>query len=760
MIELLNPLFFAVGAVAAVMVPLILHLIQARRTVRLPFSTIRFLQLAQRRSSQRIRMENLLLWLLRTLLLLALALAFAMPMLRNRAFGDWFGRSSREIGIVIDGSYSMAYNLGRGTAWDRAIEQAVALIEGLSEQDRFCIFVARDRVDPVIEQLSSDREEALRRLRGLKFGQTTSQLAPALADANSALMESTEKRERELHLITDGQALPWRSFGDPEAASPSPSPATPAPAADAAAATGVTATAIGAWDPRKADERVTCFVSLIGATAPENRTVVDVEIEPSLIVAGAAAKVSVRLGYTGPVGDSAATLFVDDREVANRSVTVTEEGAPELSFLVPPLPKGRHAGRIELPTDNLALDNEFHFILRVEVRVPVLAVGGREDLLFLRAALSAGGGKGTINAEYIEPKDLAGEKLEDFTCVFLCNAIPLSATEVRALEQFVDAGGLLVVFPGNRGTPADYAGWRVLPGRPVAVREVPLSRRKQVLGWLLPGHPILKDLDPGSAPPEVAVQRALGWEQLDAQAEKLVAHGEQPFLLGRPSGRGYVLQFAVSADRGWSDLPLSPYFLPILHQVVRFSAGVRGLAPYVWCTPQLPLEAYLPGATVDSVLQGPANRRVPVRSTLIEGRTSLYVEDLTEAGLYRMAAASGDAPAPALAVNMVREESQLAPLETDDLPARLGLKNVQVVRSVDELKAQVEESRVGRTFGEHLLWLALLLAILEFFYANFLVRSAPTLSERLTIEASGKVSEAAPAAPAAAAPPADEGGAA
>ncbi len=66
---------------------------------------------------------------------------------------------------------------------------------------------------------------------------------------------------------------------------------------------------------------------------------------------------------------------------------------------------------------------------------------------------------------------------------------------------------------------------------------------------------------------------------------------------------------------------------------------------------------------------------------------------------------------------------------------------------------------MGRTFGEHLLWLTLLLAILEFFYANFLVRSAPTLSERLTIEASGKVSEVE-AASAPAAPSADEGGAA
>ena len=749
MIELLNPIFFAVGAAAAVAIPLILHLIQSRRTVKLPFSTIRFLQLAQRRSSQRIHMENILLWLLRTLLLLCLALAFAMPMLRNKAFGDWFGRSARDVGIVIDGSYSMAYSLGRGTVWDKAVEQATAIIEGLSEQDRFVIFVARDRVEPVIEQLSGDREEALRRLRALKFAETSSQLAPALADANTALMESKEKRERELHILTDGQSLPWQSFGEAKEAA-----STSAPPAEAAA-TGAVAAAIGAWDPKKADERAVCFISLLGAPQPENRTAVDVQTDPSLIVAGAPAKVTVRLGYTGPVGDSAATLYVDDAEVANRSVTLTEGGAPELSFLVPPLARGRHAARVELPADNLVLDNAFHFILRVEDRVPVLAVGGHDDLLFLRAALAAGGGKSTIRANFIEPKDLGGEKLEGYTCLFLCNAIPLSATEVVAVEKFVDAGGLLVLFPGGRGSPADYAGWKLLPALPTGVREVPLARRKQVLAWTMPGHPILKELDPGSAPPEVTAHRLLTWDKLDPKAERLMAHGGDPFLLGRPAGRGYVLMFAAAADRSWSDLPLSPYFLPVLHQIVQYSAGVRGTPPYVWCTPQLPLEAYLPDATVDTVLLGPENARLPVRSALVDGHTALHVEDLTKAGMYRLAAPGGGPATPALAVNMARAESQLAPIEADDAAARLGLKSVHVVHDREELQQKVEESRVGRTFGEHLLWLTLLLAMLEFFYANFLVRQTPGLSDVLRIESSGKVVEAAPAATPA--PPAAEG---
>jgi Aerotolerance regulator N-terminal len=81
MISFLNPLFLVFGA--AVLIPLILHMIQSSRTVRLPFSTIRFLKLAEKRSSRRIKMENFLLWLLRTLLIALLVLAFAMPMIRT-----------------------------------------------------------------------------------------------------------------------------------------------------------------------------------------------------------------------------------------------------------------------------------------------------------------------------------------------------------------------------------------------------------------------------------------------------------------------------------------------------------------------------------------------------------------------------------------------------------------------------------------------------------------------------------------------------
>ncbi len=60
-------------------------------------------------------------------------------------------------------------------------------------------------------------------------------------------------------------------------------------------------------------------------------------------------------------------------------------------------------------------------------------------------------------------------------------------------------------------------------------------------------------------------------------------------------------------------------------------------------------------------------------------------------------------------------------------------------RNQEELLHQIEEHRVGRTFGEALLWLALMVAAVEVVYGNMLVRGVPKLSDTLGITAAGKV---------------------
>lgn len=721
---------FLIAAGVGATVPLVLHLIQSSRTVQMPFPTIRFLQLADKKSSRRIKMEHWLLWLIRTFIMLMLGCAFAMPMLRTRRLG-WLGEAPRDVAIVIDASYSMAYNTGQQTVWQKAIDTAGDIVRGLGENDRFCIYVAREHPEPVVAELIGDKDEGVSQLKGLEMGYTSSRLAPAVVAVNEVLNKEHRRREREVYIITDNQSLPWDSFG------------REGMAAEGEGAGNVPGkkTVRSLWDPTRIDKYTTVFVVLLGVAVPENVGVGEVDLQPPFVLKGATAKVTARLGHSGVSRSTTMTLYVDDEETGRRSTVVGAPDSGELSFLIPPLRPGTHAARIETPSDSLSVDNTFHFLIHVKDELPTLCIGTEDDTFFIRAALNASvGGTSGVEAKWVTPDAAVEEQFHAYACIFLCNALPVPGQALTALDQYVKTGGLMVVFPGRNAVVADYAIWQCMPGVPTAASEVPFSKRKRLLSWDKPQHPILRPLRSGFATPVVTVRQNLVWEELAQDAEQLISSGAgDPFLVERPYGRGRVLMFAVAADRSWSDFPLSPFYLPIVHQLIEYGVGVGAFTPYLWTTESLPLDEYLPEASRDATIKDPTGKNVSVRSAILDGTTVLHAENLMVPGIYTLTEPGRAHEEPALAINVPREESNLTPLTISDIPGILRVSNLYIAHTREDLLRLLEDHRIGRTFGEHILWAVLILCIVEFCYANFLLRAAPKLTEQLTIEASGKV---------------------
>ena len=741
----LSPVFLIAAGIGA-SIPLVLHLMRSRRPVPLKFPTLRFLLQAQQQTSRQLRMENFLLWLLRTLILALVGLAFAMPTLRTRRMA-WMGEAPRDVALVIDTSASMDYRVGRQTVWERAQEAAAAITGQLGENDRLCVFLAGDRPEALVAEPSAAGRDALATLKARTPARTTSSLAPALAAASEALKKGGDGREREIYLLTDNQSLPWRSFSGATtgavevAASPQNADGTAnvAPTSDLRPLTSAPLPASSAWNPGMVDARTTVFACLLGVPAPQNVTPSALDLQPRFMLRDTPGRVLVQMQSSGSVGETTVALFVDDREVSRRPVLLGAQDVPPPVFTLPGLAPGLHAARLETPDDNLPADNALHFLVRVQDRLPALCVGAASDTLFVRAALKAGTGGGSTGTEprTVSPDDLAGEALESYSCIFLCNALPLPGQSIAALEQYVRAGGLLVVFPGARAAVADYQPWACLPGRPSAVIETAQTDRKRTLSWDRPQHPMLRPMRTGMGVPSLSILRHLAWEQLEPDAEPVASlFAGQPFLLDRPFGSGRVLLFAVSADRAWSGFPLSPYFLPFVVQAVEYGALVGGHTPFLWSGDSIAIDGLLPPESADAGLIDPAGRPVSIRTALVEGRTRRYAESVTEPGIYRID--GGDRP-PAFAVNMSRRESDLTPVVAADLPRLLGLPNLQVATDKEGLLQLVAEHRTGRTYGEHLLWLALLLAIIEFTYANVLMRATPRASDHVDVEASGRV---------------------
>jgi hypothetical protein len=145
----LAPLFFL--GTLAIVGPIIFHLIRRTTRERTPFSTLMFLQATPPRVTRRSRLENLWLLLLRCLAVGLLALAFARPLLRDRAEQQTPPPgSSKRIVVLIDSSASMK----REGLWNAAKAKAETVAKGAGASDEVAI-VLFDRKPRVLVNFSA-----------------------------------------------------------------------------------------------------------------------------------------------------------------------------------------------------------------------------------------------------------------------------------------------------------------------------------------------------------------------------------------------------------------------------------------------------------------------------------------------------------------------------------------------------------------------------------------------------------------------------
>ena len=249
----------------------------------------------------------------------------------------------------------------------KAIEAASAIIEGLSDKDRFCIYLARDQPEALVAEPIGNKQEGLSRLKALQPGPSSSRLAPAVAAAMKALRKADARREREIHIITDNQALPGRALRR------------------AVAETTVDASAH--WKPRRSTRRPRSSSRCSACRRRKTPACVSVELQPAVVRKGARSKSPRTLMRTGPAfgyRGHALHRWQGSRRGARSTPAIPSR--PRRRFTLPPLEAGVHAARIETPDDNLPIDNAFHFLIRVQDQMPSLVVGSRE-----RHALRADG---------------------------------------------------------------------------------------------------------------------------------------------------------------------------------------------------------------------------------------------------------------------------------------------------------------------------------------------------------------------------------
>ena len=573
----LNP-FFLFGLLAAG-IPLVIHLWNRRRVVTIDFSSLIFITAAHRENARRFQLRQFLILLLRMAIIALIALALARPFL-TLGLPVASVRAKTDVVIVLDNSYSMAYQDINGVRFDKAKTLATDIIDTLRHGDRAALILMSDIPKPIFRQLTPDIDSVTEAINDTETSYRTTNVQPSLELAHEILAES-EQLNKEIYLVSDFARNGWEN-----------------------------------WN--KLPNRSGARISLIPVAEGEAHNISIKEIRPSNQLIGV--DLPFHLNVTtvnhsvAPLNENILTLFIGGEKQKTMSLSAAANESLNTALTYNFSTPGTHIGYLTLTDDRLNIDNHRYFAWDALGEVRVLCVGEQTEYLTLALNPHIYTGQlsvesepsltdnysNTLSRKSIEarailptqctPSDFETFPLEDYDVIVLADVKTLSLQMSAQLQEFIRHGKSIIAFVGAHSDATSYNqsqnAW--LP-----------ARLGNPLTWVPPQrvqayretHPIFDIFPSEGFSMQYAPQFYNGIALQPSSESDVVARfgDDTPFLIERSQGTSAVLlyncgllaqQATTSMESGLetspmpNDLLVNPYFLPILQQSVLYAAIV------------------------------------------------------------------------------------------------------------------------------------------------------------------------------------------
>jgi hypothetical protein len=431
-----------------------------------------------------------------------------------------------------------------------------------------------------------------------------------------------------------------------------------------------------------------------------------------------------------PIPELDVTLEIDGREVAAQKITVPATGAASVRFPAVAVPDRETRGRLSIRHDGLPTDDVFHFVVARPTTMPILIVrhpsASASELLYLREALAIGFDP-SFDVSVTSTARLGVGDLDGRALVVLYDApFPQGAVGAR-LTQFVSDGGGLFIVLGRR---TGGAAWTTELSEAIGTLGSPTDRldaRGGTVSILDYQHALF---EPFGAPRsgDFSAARFFRYHRyqpgpmsvvLARFDDGAVALAETPF------GEGRVMVWTSGLGNQWNNLPVQPVFLPFMHQLGRYLshyrrtpiAYVAGRVIDVDRDALVSTQQLEKGTTEEIVVETPSGERFAIAPDA-DSRTL----ELEEHGFYLLRTLATPEAPRVIAANPDPVESDLTPLDPEELIGAIAARDVEGQRTA-ELAAALTPAQKERRQG---LWWYILIAAL------FVLVSETLLAGRLT----------------------------
>ena len=717
----LNPVVLI--GLAAAAIPIILHLLNLRKLRTIEFSTLRFLKELQQTKIRRLKLRQIILLIIRTLIIIFIVLAFARPTIKGTLFGSIGSHARSTAVIILDNTFSMSVNDEHGERFKQAKDAALNITQLLEEDDE-AFFIRLSELPVAVINPATHDIGLLRKII------SESQISPIHRNLENALRLSAEllaqsvNANKEIYIISDRQQT---AFPNPTGKNDSlPSFTT----------------------------QTQLFFVPIGSTPVPNASIDSLSIISTIIENNKPVSVfvSVRNWSSNPLRNYVISAYLDGKNSAQSSIDIEPWTSHPLEIIVTPQKTGFVRGYLELEDDAVELDNRRYFTLSIPERTNIAILGRSDkDSRFIRSALEA---RSRRNGSLLTIQDITPDKfrfsdLNTVDVIISLNIPSFQESDCDRLKDFVERGNGLIIFPGPDIDINNY-NRELLSKLQIPQVEIITGSVLQPANLSFSlydfDHPLFETIFekqrsgktaniPGIESP--SIQTALA-RKADKKSRTIITlNNGLPALTEHTLGYGKVLFFSIPASTEWSDFPIKGIFAPIMYRSVIYASPKEALNTSVITGDEITLHvpARIKGTTAareinpapyklvapDSVEEIISRSGTDTATGRPDRRIFLPIQSINQSGIYEIR--KGTDHISLIASNTYPPESDPR-LASDEgmftFAERHGIasSNIHTTRTGETLQASILQTRYGLELWKYCTLIAIILALIEIIVAR------------------------------------------
>ena len=706
----LNPLLL--WGLAAVSIPILIHIFNLKRTKKIEISTLMFLKEIQQSKYKKIKLKQLLILLSRIAFIIFLVMMFAKPY-ETGFLGAPAFKSKSSVLIILDDSFSMQTRDNNGNDLENGKKKINMLLEALGPNNEIFFTTVSAINRPSASIPFKDVNSIKDTLALIKTSAVTRDLNEVMYYAED-ILNSSSNTLREVYLVTDGQA----SFLKKDAA---------------------------ILPVFKEKDNLNISVILTGTRNANNISIDTINTVSKIFEKNRPVKIKAVLNNHNnfnSVNKSVILTLGNFRE--EKVLDIPANSLAEAEFIVKPEQTGYLSGSIELvqsdiSDDEISADNRQYFTFYVPELVNVLIASQTPyDAEYIKLVLntskeiSPGTDASTFfNIKEVNSADISNEDLNSYNSVIIINKQRFSSAETAKIKNYIESGGGVVLYPGNLSEIDNYNNELMkqmdlpyITGRfnlteaakfdkvdldhPVFEGIFRSAEDKKNIGIESPL--VLSGITPGSGKNTVSI---------------VTLTGGINFMAEYSMGKGKLIMFSSPPDMSSSDFPGKNLFSPVTIRSVLYTANINGIKPAVTGRDYFidldKINLVYDSLNIVSTIKDAGS----VKFTLNEGTRLINIgSGLLNSDNYLITNAGRNVMT--VPVNFSRTETASGRMEINDISSLLndgyGLE-ANVIAPQDLLTAAIIDTRNGRDLWMYFLLIAVIFLIIEYLLSRSIMKS-------------------------------------